>query len=228
MNKSESINELAAALSEAQKELKNVFASSKNTFIGSSYASLPSVIDSIIPILTKHGLAVTQLPSYENSVVTVETVLMHKSGQWLSGVCAAPAEKIDKTGKIRLDVQTVGSAISYCRRYALMAIACIGQTDDDGESVTDKGNHGNSHAESRQMETVRHGNTNFVFGDIPDKANSEGLTPQYALMNMVGAQSISSETIRGWCEHFKVASIQEMTEQQATKIIQGLNKRNGQ
>jgi hypothetical protein len=61
-------------------------------------------------------------------MVTVETVLMHSSGEWMSSVAAAPLSKPDAQG--------VGSAITYLRRYSLAAIAGIAQEDDDGQAAT--------------------------------------------------------------------------------------------
>ena len=126
MNKSEQINELAGALSKAQGELENASKSSNNPHFKSKYADLAEVLNTIRPVFSLHGLAVTQCPSFEAGIVSVETVLMHSSGQWMSSVVSAPCTKQDAQG--------VGSAITYCRRYALAAVAGIAQEDDDANS----------------------------------------------------------------------------------------------
>jgi hypothetical protein len=127
MNKSEQINELATALSKAQGELENASKSSNNPHFKSRYADLAEILNTIRPVFSAHGLAVTQCPSFEGGVASVETVLMHSSGQWISSVISAPCSKQDAQG--------VGSAITYCRRYALAAVAGIAQEDDDANSA---------------------------------------------------------------------------------------------
>lgn len=127
MNKSEQINELATALSKAQGELENASKSSNNPHFKSRYADLAEILNTIRPVFSQHGLAVTQCPSFEGGIASVETVLMHSSGQWISSVISAPCSKQDAQG--------VGSAITYCRRYALAAVAGIAQEDDDANSA---------------------------------------------------------------------------------------------
>ena len=127
MLKSEEINELAAAISMAQGEIENASKNSANPHFRSKYADLAEVINCIRPVFSKHGLSVTQFPSYEGGVVSVETVIAHKSGQWMSGTISAPVSKQDAQG--------VGSATTYCRRYALAAAACLAQEDDDDENA---------------------------------------------------------------------------------------------
>ena len=127
MLKSEEINELAAAISMAQGEIENASKNSANPHFKSKYADLAEVINCIRPVFSKHGLSVTQFPSYEGGVVSVETVIAHKSGQWMSGTISAPVSKQDAQG--------VGSATTYCRRYSLAAVACLAQEDDDAENA---------------------------------------------------------------------------------------------
>jgi len=130
MNKSDEINELATALAKAQGSITNATKSSANPFFKSKYADLAEVINTVKPVFSEHGLSVTQLPAYENGLVSVETVLMHSSGQWLSSTISSPVAKQDAQG--------VGSTITYCRRYGLAAVAGIAQEDDDGNSSVGK------------------------------------------------------------------------------------------
>lgn len=127
MNKSESINELATALAKAQGELQNASKSSQNNHFKSSYADLAEVLNTLRPSLSKNGLSVSQFPSYQNGIVSVDTLLMHSSGQWLSGNISVPIGK--------QDAQSIGSATTYCRRYSLAAVVGIAQEDDDANSA---------------------------------------------------------------------------------------------
>ncbi|SEI98232.1 ERF superfamily protein [Azotobacter beijerinckii] len=127
MNKSEQINELATALAKAQGELENAAKSSDNPHFKSKYADLAEILNTVRPVFSANGLSVSQCPSFEAGIVSVETVLMHRSGQWMSSVISAPVSKQDAQG--------VGSAITYCRRYSLAAVAGIAQEDDDANSA---------------------------------------------------------------------------------------------
>lgn len=128
MQKSDSIAALAAALAEAQGEMENASKNSTNPHFKSKYADLAEVLNTVRPVLSKHGLSVTQFPSYGEGLVHVETIIAHKSGEWMSEKCSAPAQKQDPQG--------VGSAISYLRRYSLAAVCGIAQEDDDANAAT--------------------------------------------------------------------------------------------
>ena len=125
-NKSESIQELAKALCAAQSEITNATKSSSNPFFKSTYADLAEVLNCIKPIITNHGLSFSQMPGYKDGIVSVETLVLHSSGEWLSSVCESPAPKLDPQG--------IGSAITYLRRYSLSAVFGLAQQDDDGNS----------------------------------------------------------------------------------------------
>lgn len=127
MNKSESIKELSAALAKAQAEISNPKKNANNPFFKSKYADLSEVINVSKPVLSAHGLSVIQLPGMNDGVVTVETVLTHESGEWISSVMSMPPVKSDPQG--------VGSCLTYIRRYSLAAVCGIGQEDDDGNEA---------------------------------------------------------------------------------------------
>lgn len=128
MNKSEQINELATALAKAQSEITFAAKETANGHFKTKYADLAAVWEAIRAPLTRHGLSVTQFPSYDDQLVSVETIMMHSSGQWISSVASSPA--------VKLDPQGVGSAITYLRRYSLAAVAGVAQDDDDGNAAS--------------------------------------------------------------------------------------------
>lgn len=133
MNKSDSINELAAALCRAQSKIKGAAEDSTNPHFKSKYASLQAYIDSARNPLSENGLSVTQLLIDNNceqmNLLTLETVLMHSSGQWISSTFSIPVTKQDAQG--------FGSACTYARRYAYAAIIGIAPIDDDGNMATE-------------------------------------------------------------------------------------------
>lgn len=131
MKKSETIIELSKAFAKMQKELEQPLKNANNPFFKSKYVPLENVVDSITKASSKHGLSFTQFPSSdENGNVTVGTMVMHESGEWIEydPICMKP---------VKNDPQAIGSAITYAKRYALSAIFGItSDKDDDGNDAT--------------------------------------------------------------------------------------------
>jgi hypothetical protein len=132
MQRSESIINLAAALSKAQAVMTGAMKDSQNPHFKSSYADLSSVWDACRKPLTDNGLSVVQLPAYtERGTVEIETILVHESGEYIGGSIEIPVSKVDAQG--------LGSAITYGRRYSLAAVVGIAPEEDDGESAVGRG-----------------------------------------------------------------------------------------
>lgn len=130
MNKSDSIEKLAEALSKAQGAMKNAAKESANPYFKSKYADLASVWDACRKELSDNGLAVVQVPAMKDGKVVVTTILLHSSGQWIDG-------ELELT-PVKDDPQGAGSAITYARRYALSGFAGIAPEDDDGNAASGK------------------------------------------------------------------------------------------
>jgi hypothetical protein len=118
MTTSEQLNEIAAALAKAQGAMKNAALNKVNPHFRSKYADLAGIRDTVIPALTANGIAVVQTLDAD----AVLTRLMHASGQWIESRCLIPAQA---------DMQKMGSAITYARRYSLSAICGIAADEDD-------------------------------------------------------------------------------------------------
>jgi len=128
MNQSESIKEIATALSKVQGQLTHAVKDSANPFFKSKYADLGSVWDSCRELLADNGLSVMQFPGdYVEGSISLTTMLTHSSGEWINHNMSLPVSKPDAQG--------VGSAITYMRRYALAAVIGIYQADDDGNEA---------------------------------------------------------------------------------------------
>lgn len=126
---SEQITDLAAALVAFQAEVTNPKKTGKNPHHNSTYAPLDEVINTVKPILAKHGLMVVQSTGTEGELITVTTRLIHKSGQWMeSDVLKVPGSM---KGRNEFSAQALGSAISYGRRYQLSAMLGIASEEDD-------------------------------------------------------------------------------------------------
>ena len=130
MEKSDNINELAAALAKAQGAMKGAKKDSNNPFFQSKYADLSSCWDAIREPFSVNGLSIIQLTEQSADMVIVETVLTHSSGQWVSSKIAMKPVKNDPQG--------IGSCLTYARRYGLSATTGIAPEDDDGNSASGK------------------------------------------------------------------------------------------
>jgi hypothetical protein len=126
---SENIGELAKALAAAQGEMNAASKDATNPHFKTRYADLASIMDACRGPLTKHGLAVTQLPGRDEAgQVTLTTTLMHASGQYISSTIGVrPAQE---------NPQVVGSILTYLRRYTLASVVGVVSDDDDGEAAS--------------------------------------------------------------------------------------------
>lgn len=130
MIQSGEIANLVKALAKAQGQFKPIKRESENPFFKSKYADLGTIIEATKDALSANGLAVTQGVSVsEDGRVNVETMLAHEGGGWLKGTLSLKP-KAD-------DPQSIGSACTYARRYALGAILGVAsEDDDDGNAAT--------------------------------------------------------------------------------------------
>ena len=97
-------------------------------FKGSKYADLATVVAAIVPAMNKAGIAVLQSPAFDGEMVTITTTLLHESGATVTSDLRLRPSKSDPQG--------VGSAITYGRRYSLLAVAGVAPEDDDGNAAS--------------------------------------------------------------------------------------------
>lgn len=125
MQRSEQINEIAAAMAKAQAEIEGATRDRENPAFRSKYADLGAVWDAIRAPLSANNIAVVQFPRIrEGGGIEVETMMMHSSGQWMSEVLGMPVTKADQHGH--------GSSITYARRFALSSMCGVAPVDLDG------------------------------------------------------------------------------------------------
>jgi hypothetical protein len=118
---------IATALVKAQKAFGPALKSSTNPHFKSRYADLAACVEAVIQGLNDNGIALIQKNYDCNDGVMVETVFLHESGEMLEcGILHVPAAKQDPQG--------FGSALTYARRYSLMAACGIAPEDDDGNA----------------------------------------------------------------------------------------------
>ena len=127
MRNSESLASISPALVKAINAIEGVKKGAANPFFKSKYANLESVIEAAHDALAANGLAVMQGPGpMDGNCITLTTRLIHTSGEWIETDFSLPAGKMDP--------QAAGSAITYARRYSLMAMLNMPALDDDGEA----------------------------------------------------------------------------------------------
>lgn len=136
MRTSESISDLAKALTAVQASLAPAKRDSTNPYYNSTYADLSSVWESCRETLARNGLCVIQGNKVgEANTLIVVTTLIHESGQWVQSELCLPLSKSDPQG--------VGSAMTYGRRYGLAAIiGIVADADDDGNAASAKNGNG--------------------------------------------------------------------------------------
>ena len=120
MNSSESITKISAALLKSQSEFKPVAKAATNPHFRSKYATLDDILGMAVPVLNANGLSIMQTVDGDS----LGTMILHESGEWIDG------------GKVRLHIdkdnmQGLGSALTYARRYTLGALLGIATEDDD-------------------------------------------------------------------------------------------------
>ena len=123
------MQKIASALVKAQKGFGAALKTSSNPHFKSRYADLAACVEAVIDSLNENGLALIQQTHECDSGVIVETTFIHESGETFSaGKLHVPASKNDAQG--------YGSALTYARRYSLMAACGIAPEDDDGNAAT--------------------------------------------------------------------------------------------
>jgi len=119
---------IASALVKAQREFGPALKTSTNPHFRSKYADLSACIEAVIDALNNNNIYLMQLTEEHESGVKVSTTFIHESGEQISGGSLfMPASKQDAQG--------FGSALSYARRYSLMAACGIAPEDDDANSA---------------------------------------------------------------------------------------------
>lgn len=245
MNKSDDIKALAIALCLAQSEFENAKKTSKNPFFNSKYASLEEVLATVKPILNSHDMSVLQFPSLCADQVLVETVLLHKSGQWISehsgtAVPRIPADKqlkelmplatTEESARILMgtlcsaDAQLVGKAISYLRRYSLLAICGIAQEDDDGEGLAGRPLKEGKGLSVPEQKPVAHPEREAaqLYEQLPD-----GMLPgklYFIMLELIIAKKVPEEKQREWLSSAKVSKLCYLKVKTALAIIKMLEK----
>jgi hypothetical protein len=186
---------IAAALAAAQAAMGRAAKSANNLHFKSKYADLASVMDACMPALNANGIAVTQPVKREDGEIVLYTILHHADSD----------QTLDDGGLPLIvnkrDMQGLGSALTYARRYGLMAMAGISADDDDGNAAAKA-------APPAQTKP-------------PVKMTAE----QFQQINDLIERTVSDEA--KLCAYWKVAELHDLTAQQADQTVAMLTKKLG-
>lgn len=177
-SRSRELDKLAAALAKAQGEIEGAIKDKSNPAFRSKYADLGAVWDAIREPFSKNGLSVVQFPRRDGNSVEVETILLHASGQWMSGTFSVPTAKQDAHG--------FGSATTYARRFSLSAVCGVAPVDDDGNAAAGKAN--------------THIPTSTHPGDFAEEARRDGLTTETRSTYQVTKDKKAEAAAKQWAD----------------------------
>lgn len=214
-DQSENIGQLAGALAKAQGAMRNAAKDSLNPHLGSRYADLASVWDACRTALSENGLAVTQRVRTGPTYVRVITMLLHESGEWMRDMATWPAFGMRKktkdgeeqpSGPAPITSQSLGSAITYGRRYALAALVGVaaGEEDDDGEAAA---THQSNGARRKQ--------------EAPTKQPPAPTKPPVDHKKEAEAQALRARRVKAWNAASKSGMDEAAFRAWATKVLGG-------
>jgi hypothetical protein len=208
-------SELASALVKATAELTNIKTDAENPHYSSRYATLAGAIETIKPVLKKHGLTFIQDINGDAGVVRCSTIIIHESGQAVKvGEVAVPYDTQGKNA-----AQAAGSAITYARRYSLLAAFGLSSIDDDDDANAAAQPTGGSGA-SQQQASRHHSNeasqkqVSMLYALASKTANKYGLDDKEASdrLHAVAFQKYGK------------TSINELTKHEASQLIDEILK----
>jgi len=198
MNRSESLAKIAPALVAALGKIEGAAKKKTNPGFKSKYADLETVIDASRDILTEHGLTVMQFPgACVGGVMNLETIIMHDSGEFVSHEMGIALGKTDPQG--------VGSAISYARRYALMAALNMPSVDDDAQSAMGKGANQNTAKPPEEPKPQNNPGVVTAMKAAIDMCDSEPALDAWKEDNKVSFDRLSEDDYREVVAHWREA-----------------------
>lgn len=136
MEMSETVGKLFTSLATLQSKLPIVGKNAINPHFKNTYADLSSIIEVVNSRMSEVGLSYSQIPTADQQNVTVTTIIVHgESGEWIRGSLSMTAKNPGP--------QSIGSTITYCRRYALQSFIGLGTADEDDDGEMGHGRSSN-------------------------------------------------------------------------------------
>lgn len=206
---------IIAALATALAKVECAERNADNPHFKKSYADLGSVIAAIRPV-AEDGIWYRQVPKRDPDGALIETFYIHNSGEELSaGEMFVPTNKRDPQG--------FGSAVTYCRRYALQTAFGIATEDDDAEAAMrgaerrdNGGRQGNGDQSRSRQESSQEG------GEGANRNTGMPDAEWAKLSSLIQATGVNIGTL---IKHYKVENLRLLNQQQYSHALDQLNKR---
>jgi hypothetical protein len=154
MKYSTQLNEIGLSMSKVQGSIKSAKKDCNNLFFKAKYADLASVWEACRDQLASHGISIIQGSSDNDGKITVVTLLLHSSGQWIESTLSMPMMTPDMPAKKGyngqmhdavpsrlMNAQEIGSVITYFRRYSIASMVGVCPEDEDANMVSEGKNN---------------------------------------------------------------------------------------
>jgi hypothetical protein len=190
---SSSIAKLALAQTKVQKEIKDLPKESKG--FAHKYTTFDKLVQYLRPILAKHGISFIQMPCGENENVGVITLYMHTSGEYISS--KVETQIIQAQNKY----QSMGSAITYFKRYSLASFVGIASDEDTDGNVQKK--------EVKKPTPTTKPLTDEQFKTVIDTVKDENEEFRDKVTQAVKAQKLHQDNYMNWLLEYKESKTKE-------------------
>ena len=233
MKMSESIKEIAAAITQVQKELPAVPKDITNPITHSKYANLDSINKALLPVTSAHGIAVTQYPVSAGGQIGCGTLLLHTSGEFID--YGPYMISVDKNKRMT-SAQEGGSTITYAKRYQLSAIFGIVSDNDDDGAQPQNNQYQDNNQQNRSQNDPR--NQSARYGSGQGQQGSGAITDQQITTLVSLFQAIAKisgkdlPTIQnGYFNQLKINNLNQLDHDQASqlteRVIEKMNSMGG-
>ena len=190
---SSSIAKLALAQTKVQKEIKDLPKESKG--FAHKYTTFDKLVQYLRPILSKHGISFIQMPCGDNENVGVITLYMHTSGEYIYS--KIETQIIQAQNKY----QSMGSAITYFKRYSLASFVGIASDEDTDGNVQKK--------EVKKPTPTTKQLTNEKFKTVIDTVKDENEEFRDKVTQAVKAQKLHQDNYMDWLLEYKESKTKE-------------------
>lgn len=194
---------LAEALVAVQLEAPQIPLDSTNPHFRSRYVSLAGVMEKVLPVTAKHGLAIVQLPTTLDGSPALTTKLVHVCGESVESTMLLLPAKPDPQGQ--------GSALTYARRYMVLAmLGLVGDEDDDANSASGRPNGAKATATAHPRQS----------SERPASAKQKGLI--HALSEKAGLSKAQQTALIQWTGG--VAQLDRLPMKKASELIKAMGE----
>lgn len=218
--KSESITNLAVALTKFNLTVQRIEKDGTNPHFKNRYTTLDAILDEVRPLLADQGLSIIQMPSGDGDQLKLTTMLIHITGEWIESdaITMRPTKN---------DPQGIGSATTYARRYSLCAFLGLstGEIDDDGNGASQTPNNAQKpYQTSQPTKTYNQPSTQSQPVTTQSIASSDAITPNQIGMikKLVADKKIPDKMYRVALGTYGVTSSTEMNKRDASALIKRL------